>query len=94
MGKKGAELQEQDLENVGGGWHIYHLPHSLNGPIRGFHIIYKGRKVGKTAQTEEEALQEAKRLGLDLKDKKTHEEDMSEDWWTNRSDTLPSTFWF
>jgi len=38
-GKKGAELQEQDLENIGGGWHICYLPYSLNGLIRGFHII-------------------------------------------------------
>lgn len=90
MGKKGVELQKQDLENVGGGWRIYHVKYCLDRSLRGYHIIYKGRKVGKTAQTEEEALQEAERLGLVLRNKRTDWWDnVKKDWWDNRRDDLP-----
>ena len=72
ISKKGVELKEQVLDNISGGWHIYYLLYILNGPGRGYHGIYNGYKVGETVKTEDKTLQEAERIGLNLKDRKRH----------------------
>ena len=74
--RKGLEIADENLENVGGGWHIIHLNYSLNGPSARYHIIDSdGVKVGNTAYTLNDAYLEAARLGLRPEDEKSEKEE-------------------
>ena len=104
--KKGLEMADENLENVGGGWWILYREHGMNGIGGGYHIIDRdGIKVGNTTYSLEDAYKEAERLGLRPEDEKSEKEEplnsnwgrgaCTPDWWRKqRENPRVGDIWF
>ena len=76
--RKGLEIADENLENVGGGWYIEKEIYSGNGWTRTYYGIVNNGKFLGSADSLKDAYEKAKKLKLDFMD-----EEVGKEEWRN-----------